>query len=306
MKKVAVLMSTYNGEKFPREQIDSILAQKDVEVSLYIRDDMSSDGTVALLQEYTRNNSNIHLNCGKKNLNVGNSFMKLVYSVPDSADYYALSDQDDIWLPDKLSVAIAMLEESGNCLYASNQENVDKDGNSMGLRYQNESIHLLPAEIVSKNMLAGCTMVFPLSFKRLLSDENRRPSSLLLRKRIHDVWIATVASVAGGICYDERSFIQYRQHENNVVGSAKLTVWDDLKRKKDKLCDPSSRNGRSELAAEITAKFGDLLPDDSLVRIMADAAHTKKSALLRHADVLCRYTGENSVALKMKILFGVF
>lgn len=305
MKKVAVLMSTYNGEKYIREQITSILEQKGVQVTLFIRDDVSKDNTVNVIHDMQKQNSSIKLSAGKKNLNVGNSFMTLVYSVPDEYDYYALADQDDIWLPDKLSEAILMLEDSGFSLYASNQENVDKNGISMGLRYTDEKIHLTPESIISRNMLAGCTMVFSLKVKQILSEKDRRPSAALLRMRIHDVWIASVAAVMEGICYDERSFIQYRQHENNVVGSRKDTIWDDLHHKMDKLMDASQRNGRSLLALELTEKYSDFIAPDSFIRKMAQPQIYRKE-LLKRVGELCEYTGETSLALRMKMIAGLF
>lgn len=298
-------MSTYNGEKYLREQILSILEQKDVSVTLFIRDDVSSDQTVDVIRSLQEEKSNIKLCVGEKNLNVGNSFMSLIYSVPDTFDYYALADQDDIWLPDKLSEAIGMLERTGCSLYASNQENVDKDGNSLGLRYTDEKIHLTTESVVCRNMLAGCTMVFALPFKQILSEEKRRPSMGLLRQRIHDIWIASVATVMQGICYDERSFIQYRQHENNVVGSKKDTIWDDLRHKTDKLKNPSKRNGRSILAQELSRKYSDHIAEDSFIRKMADPKKYRNDLLKRAGD-LSKFTGESAVLLRFKMIAGLF
>ena len=305
MKKVAVLMSTYNGEKYIQDQITSIMEQQDVNVALFIRDDVSKDNTVNAIRSMQKKFSNINLNVGNNNLNVGNSFMTLIYSLADEYDYYALADQDDIWLPNKISEAIRMLEESQCSLYASNQENVDKEGAPLGLRYTNEKIHITPESITSRNMLAGCTMVFPLHFKQILSEKNRRPSAEILRMRIHDVWIASVASLMNGIFYDERSFIKYRQHENNVVGSRKDTIWDNLHQKMVKFRDPSQRNGRSKLAYELTNKYDDFIATDSLVRKMADPKLYKKE-LLNHAGELSEYTGESTLALRMKIIAGLF
>lgn len=94
MYKVAVLLSTYNGSKYIKEQIDSILSQEGVNIDIYIRDDESTDETVNIIYEYKSNN--IFLTEGK-NIGVGNSFMELLYSVPEIYDYYAFADQDDIW-----------------------------------------------------------------------------------------------------------------------------------------------------------------------------------------------------------------
>ena len=117
MYRVAVLMSTYNGERYLKEQIDSILDQEGVDTALYIRDDESADQTVQIIEEYRKKYpGKIHLLKGR-NKGPGRSFMELVYKVPDDYDYYAYSDQDDIWLTDKLEEGIRFLNESGKELY---------------------------------------------------------------------------------------------------------------------------------------------------------------------------------------------
>ena len=94
-------MSTYNGEKYLSQQIDSILNQKEIDVHLFIRDDGSYDNTWKLLEEYKQKYEKINI-ISAKNVGVGNSFMNLLYSVPNIYDYYAFSDQDDIWEPNKI------------------------------------------------------------------------------------------------------------------------------------------------------------------------------------------------------------
>lgn len=125
MYKVAVLLSTYNGSKYIKEQIDSILSQEGVNIDIYIRDDGSTDETVNIIYEYKSNN--IFLTEGK-NIGVGNSFMELLYSVPEIYDYYAFADQDDIWSEKKIRIAIEVLQKNKKHLYASNQELIDKSG----------------------------------------------------------------------------------------------------------------------------------------------------------------------------------
>ena len=105
---VCVMMSTYNGQRFLREQIDSILNQKDVQVFLWIRDDGSTDDTVEIVEDYMNRANNIFLIKGR-NIGLGCSFMELIYQTPDTYTYYAFSDQDDIWLEDKLSTGVRML-----------------------------------------------------------------------------------------------------------------------------------------------------------------------------------------------------
>ena len=304
MIKAAVLVSTYNGEKYLREQLDSILKQKDVEVSLFIRDDGSSDDTKNILTEYSQKFSNVNIDFAE-NVGVGNSFMNLLYSVPDTFDYYSLADQDDIWEDNKIIEAVKLLD--GKLLYGSNQECVDKFGNSMGLRYgENTFIHLTPVSILECNMIAGCTMVLTNKFFRLLTDEEHRPTPSLLRNRIHDVWIAMVASLYDGIVYDCRSFIKYRQHENNVVG-AKSSFAKRLKERTKKIKHAEYRNGRSLLAKEIVEKFPEAAENYPLIGICSQAKTCKgKNKILKNSKELRSYTKEGRFSFFVKVTLGLF
>ena len=92
---VAVIMSTYNGEKYLAEQIDSILAQKDVHVELFIRDDASQDSTREIISDYVNKYDNVHADYGTNNIGWIRSFIYALGTAPEF-DYYALSDQDDV------------------------------------------------------------------------------------------------------------------------------------------------------------------------------------------------------------------
>ena len=118
---IAVLMSTYNGEKYIKEQLDSIFRQKEVKVTLYVRDDGSTDGTLDIIKLY----HGIILLPFDENKGPGLSFMTLLYHVMGQStkyDYYAFADQDDIWMDNKLIKAIKQIQNNGECvLYSSNQ-----------------------------------------------------------------------------------------------------------------------------------------------------------------------------------------
>ena len=190
MHKVAVMVSTYNGERFLREQIDCILAQTGVDIHLYIRDDGSSDSTISIINEYVAGHENVTLFQGQ-NLGVGSSFMDLVYRVPNDYDFYAFADQDDNWLESKMRKgAEALVNEEGPALYCSNQILVDKDKNRLGLRHK-EALDCSWMQIMCDNKISGCTMVWNRKLQELLSDPKRRPSPQLLAIRIHDVWVGT-------------------------------------------------------------------------------------------------------------------
>lgn len=259
--KVAVLMSTYNGDAFLVEQLDSILNQKCVNVSLFIRDDGSSDSTSELLKEYRRLYDNVYLSF-ESNIGVGNSFMTLLYSIPEEYDYYCFADQDDYWLDNKLIRAIESIHMISDkpVLYASNQLIVDKSLNPIKLRFS--SIPALDyGSIISGNQISGCTMVWNATLQNKIINSNNRPPFSLFSLRIHDVWIASIAAVLGTIIFDEKSYILYRQHDNNVVGVKDINLFDKLSIWKNKLFDSSLRNGRSLLCEHLLRCFKSEIED---------------------------------------------
>lgn len=217
----AILMSTYNGERYIREQIDSILAQRNVDIKLFIRDDGSSDSTVEIINEYAAENDNVvFINKDDiKNVGVMKSFMTLLqyaYQQP-AIDYFAFADQDDFWLPDKIIAAVTMLEQQENNehgkLYYSNKTFVDSKLNFIS--QENIVFYNDFYEIFWRNFASGCTMVFD----RVLSDYALKsfPEYKLF---IHDNWTYRVAKmISAVIVFDTESYMLYRQHGKNVVGA---------------------------------------------------------------------------------------
>lgn len=306
MFTVAVLMSTYNGEKYLKEQIDSILKQEAVNIHLFVRDDGSNDKTIEIIKNYMKKQGNITFLKGK-NVGVGNSFMNLLYQAGNRFDYYAFSDQDDVWFPFKINMAIEKIgQQNRPILYTSNQILVDKKLNKIGLRYKQKP-DVSYTQIICQNKLTGCTMVWNKALQMFLFDPKRRPTKELLANRIHDVWVAMVASVIGKIIYDKNGYILYRQHENNVVGIRKTNIiiqWIN------KIKNPNQRNGRSMLCKEIVLKYTDLIiSKETLIKIKEFAYYTDnlkfKVNLLKDNSVI-NYSGETPMGFKLKILFNLF
>lgn len=307
MHKAAVLLSTYNGERYLREQLDSILAQTGVELTLYIRDDGSSDRTLEIIEEYQKEHSCIVFS-GGDNLGVGNSFMQLVYDAPDDFDYYSFSDQDDIWLENKLIKAIETIKDrKGPALYTSNQLLVDGRGNEIAMRHRFSPCTSY-MQILCNNLLSGCTMVWNHPLQTILKDEKRRPSRMLLEKRIHDVWVAMIAAVTGEIVFDPDAYIMYRQHENNVVGVRKTGLLSEWKKK---LQRPELRNGRSSLAKEVMSADEDLISDErTAARLKRYSSCNEKlrarMEVLKEARFISGYSGEPVTHVAAKIMTGLF
>jgi rhamnosyltransferase len=219
-------MSTYNGQKYIREQIDSLLVQEGVTVRIVIRDDGSKDQTPTILSEYASKYNNIvilsEINCGAEE-----SFNRLCrYALKnETSDYYAFCDQDDVWDTDKLYVAISKLQEYENNrpnLYFSNLRMVDENLNYIRDFYARNDVFTDRQKTLVQVFTYGCTCVFNRSALAYYC----QPSS---QKTHHDVWLYCLCSYLGNVYYDYNAHIQYRQHNNNLSGhrskGASLFLW---------------------------------------------------------------------------------
>ncbi|MGT2770555.1 putative glycosyltransferase EpsE [Streptococcus intermedius] len=299
---IAVLMSTYNGEKYLKAQLDSIFNQTSQNIVLFIRDDGSCDSTLEIIKSY---NNKIVLLENNENLGVGSSFMETLYKAGLDFDYYAFCDQDDIWLVNKIEKAVLELEKFPlPTLYCSNQTLVDKELNNLGLRHK-KTIDTSYLQILTSNQITGCTMVWNNQLQKLLVSKDRRPSKELLEVRIHDVWVSMVASIAGSIVYDSNSYILYRQHENNVVGVKKRNL---ILNWVQKLGDSSKRKGRSRLATEILNNYRQFINDDIAAELELLSTYQnsfRKKILLLQNKKIFSLTTEPKWSVFVKILFNL-
>lgn len=212
---VEILMSTYNGEKYIRTQLDSILEQDYRDISILIRDDGSSDSTCEILKEYARMYSNISWYAGK-NIGVQKSFFELIQKADLEKDYYAFADQDDKWLPGKISRAVSILESYSNdvpVLYCSDKIIVDEELKPLKVTVSRIMKKPSFGNALVQDMCTGCTAVMN---KKLIS---------LIRAKIpeyvimHDWWFYLTGTCFGEVFYDTESYILYRQHGNNTSGA---------------------------------------------------------------------------------------
>lgn len=214
-RKIIVIISTYNGEKYLREQLNSILAQEDVDVSILIRDDGSIDSTHRILEEYSRNNSSIEFYTGE-NCGVISSFNDLVNSEKlNNYEYIAFCDQDDVWDKDKLRIAVYALEKIKNkypAVYCSNLMVVDEKLNQIRPKFKYIRKYTKSMSTV-QNIGAGCTQVFN---QKALAMYRQ---GLNARMEMHDYWMTLICMFFGYVLYDPNSHIKYRQHKKNVVGA---------------------------------------------------------------------------------------
>ncbi len=219
--RVQVLMSTYNGERFLEEQMESLLAQSWKNLEILIRDDGSTDSTMQILERYCMKYPNIQVFVGE-NIGVAKSFFELLQE--SDGDFVAFCDQDDVWLEHKVEAAITVLkEEQGPALYCGGKTLVDSSLKPM--EKQNRE-RLAPGfgNAVVECICTGCTAV--LNRKLIDIMKVRLPEHAIL----HDWWSYLVAAYVGKVIYDPEAYILYRQHGKNVVG-AKAGFWGELQAK---------------------------------------------------------------------------
>jgi rhamnosyltransferase len=267
MYKVQILLSTYNGEKYLYEQIDSLLKQEDVSINILVRDDESSDNTVKILEKY-QSKGLLTWYVGK-NLGPAKSFMDLI-SKASNADYYAFCDQDDIWLQKKLKASIeflSCLEKDIPGLYFSNTTMVNSDLKSLpspairGLFTFGESL--------IRNSAIGCTVVF--NARLLYYLKLYVPQYLIM----HDYWAYQICLALGGkIYYDKNSYIKYRQHGYNVVGG-KETFLSMLKRRYG-IFFKNNSGTRLLNAQSIFSGYSDIMSSENK-KIVDDIVNYKKT-----------------------------
>lgn len=211
-EKVIVLLSAYNGEKYINEQIESILAQSYKNIKLFIRDDGSTDGTVEILKTYEKN-PRIRVSYGE-NLGYFASFLWLLNQC-DEAEYYAFSDQDDYWYPDKIETALKWLKEYSNvpALYCCNADICDANLQLIHKGRPTKYPFSIPRTVVNGETGWGYTQVMNHNARQLLMGK-KAPSYVKVYG--HDTWIHLSCLCCGTVLYDKTVHAKMRRHGNNT------------------------------------------------------------------------------------------
>lgn len=272
--KLIVLMSTYNGEKYIRQQLDSLLSQTLKPDQICIRDDGSKDDTIAILEEYAGRYPFIKYYCGQ-NRGPAKSFWELICNC-EEADYYSLCDQDDVWFDDKLSVAVEMLQkedQSQPLLYCSKFTLTDSELNPIDSNVSSlYGFSDFPHSLIY-HTAPGCTFVFNHAAREKIVKYDVEKEYCL----IHDAIIHKVVAMFGKMILDNRSHIYYRQHGNNEIGmnANKAKVFIE---RVDRFLNGKIRNYRSKTAKSLLNVYGDEIDEDKkeLVDIVANYMNDPK------------------------------
>lgn len=225
--EVQVLLATYNGGRFLREQIDSVLAQTLPGVSILARDDGSQDDTVAILREYAqRFPQRFHILPSGSPVAGGAKANFLALLQASTAPYVALADQDDVWLPEKLELEMASmlaLEQrygaESPLLVFCNLRVVDNQlaplAPSFWALRSLEPRNIVRLErLLMENVVTGCTALLNAPLVRLAQS---MPDGV----HMHDWWVALLACVFGHAAILRRPLVLYRQHADNVIGAVR-------------------------------------------------------------------------------------
>ncbi|CAI6087587.1 glycosyltransferase family 2 protein [Cohnella sp. JJ-181] len=213
--KIDILMATYNGADFLREQIESVLNQSYSHFSLLISDDCSTDNTREILNEYSRRDPRITLFFQSRNLGVIKNFEFLLSRC--QSKYFMLCDQDDIWLERKIEKSLEKIQNVKGILVYSDLKLVDKNANEIHPSFWG-FMGLIPVSgspwktLLVQNIITGCTI---LASSEIIKDILPFPSEA----KMHDSWIALIASLRGGVHFINEPLVNYRQHERNLVGA---------------------------------------------------------------------------------------
>jgi len=245
---VEVMLSTYNGEKYLAEQLESIWKQTYPDVMLSVRDDGSSDSTLSLLDTLLSGRPSTRVVIGA-HLGAAQSFMALLRSANRAASYAAFCDQDDIWLPDKLEVAISALKPT-DCpaLYCSAVTLATENLSPVGVHRRCTRGPSFENALV-ENIATGCTIVVNRPGIDLLS--SRRPEHLVM----HDAWSYLVVAGCGTVVYDSEPHVLYRLHSSNAIGVS-TTWWSEWSKRARRQLDEGKRRVLTAQARELQELYG--------------------------------------------------
>lgn len=297
MKHVTVIMSTYNGSKSIIKQLDSIFSQEGVLVSCVVRDDGSRDNTYDILEEYSKK---IHKLKIIKGGNIGweRSFLEALYSCGTS-DYYAFSDQDDIWFNNKLIEGVAELEKHDKnipLLFHCNRASVNEKLEPLKIQVKKIKKPLSKENAITQEYAQGCSMLINETAKNLICQY--RPST----KVAHDFWVGLICYYFGEVYYCKEPLFYHISHGNNASGEGHL-----LKSWKGRLKKIFHSNAYYNPTIDLLQGYGELLDDKDLTFIKSiihykSSIKDKLKLLFNRSFIRSSFIG--TLSLKINILFN--
>lgn len=256
-KSVAILMSTYNGEKYLDEQIQSLLRQTYDNVTIYARDDGSNDATVAILKKYE---SESFIIFEDENIGVVGSFFELLKKC-GLHDYYAFCDQDDVWQKEKIEKQIRafnenqIISENDIAICCTGLEIVDEQLKNIGM-YPVWRKKPAFANAMVQNIASGLTLVMTRQTRNTIIDRLPKYDQVCM----HDWWLYLVSTALGRVMYLPEPWVKYRQHAQNVWG-ANASGIGRWQRRFLKFFDNNEQGKVTLQLQEFRIRYQDLLKD---------------------------------------------
>jgi glycosyltransferase involved in cell wall biosynthesis len=298
---ISIVMATYNGEKYLREQVDSLLAQGYPSLEFIFVDDASTDGTLAILQEYALLDSRIHLFVNPLNKGLLATFERGIRE--SKGDLIALSDQDDVWMSEKISLLATAIGEH-SMIYADSAL-TNSEGQVTGKFSDRNHLSDYPSAL---NYVFGTkAMGHAMLFKREITD-----IALPFPGYVgHDYILGFAAAALNGVAYFPATLVNYRQHSSNTVGA-------DLSKGKKNYTTREERNDRIVKRLTLLAQR---CPEgssyrDILGRLAEDFASSSLRArfsrflcVAKHHRAMLTYKGKSelgSFLYSFKLLFSIF
>lgn len=288
MDRVLVLLATYNGSKYIRQMVDSVLAQDYEDIFLVLSDDGSTDDTAEILEEYACKHPDrvTHYRSGLRFGNAQNHFMHLLRQFHDTP-YIMFCDQDDYWHPDKIRKTLAKMQEIEKtglpAMVHTDLRVVDGNLKLMDSSFMHFSKlrgdRLALNQLLVQNVVTGCTMMLNRTLAELAC--KHLPQGEIL---MHDWYLALIAAAMGTTGYLDEATIDYRQHGNNVVG-AKNTRSISYILKKIKNDGVRTAMVQTYTQAKVfDSCFGSILDNNTRKTVQAYAAMGNKNGFSRRIN----------------------
>lgn len=292
MDMVTIIMTTYNGEKYLNEQIDSILSSTYKEFKLYIVDDGSKDSTMDILSRYQRQYPDvIYISRNETNMGVTLNFLSAINRT--TSDYIMLCDQDDVWKKDKIAKTLQRMKQMevqfGKDMPVAVFTDAYVTDSKLNIIHEsffrsgklNPRLTDLP-HLLMENKLIGCTVMINGAVRRILQS---RP--LPKHARFHDGWLGLIAASLGKISFIPEPTLLYRQHEANVVGNRGFLSYvfnrvGNLKKQKKSLIALQTQ------AKEFAELYGTYI-DNKKLELIIRFSNLSKEGFLRRRLLIIRY-----------------
>lgn len=237
---INILMATYNGERYLRDQIESLLSQDFKDFKIIIADDGSLDKTRSILKEYKSTYPDkFELIFNEKSLGAKKNFINLLCKYATDSEYIMFCDQDDVWLSNKISLGLATIKK------------IEGKEKQASLVYSDLKICDNDLKIKEESMSKYLSLYKINTFSRLLVENKVTGNTIIMNRELakiaikfgletisqniymHDWYLALLASYVGNLYFLDKSLVYYRQHSFNVLGVKKLGIKDTIERKKE-------------------------------------------------------------------------